>query len=701
MRFYVACGVAVAVAAGYVTWIGLRLGGPAVTEGFNDVAEAIAAAVAAAAAWSAARRSSGVTRTTWRLLAAASATWASGELAWTVYELGFGISAPFPSLADVGFIAAIPLFIGAALSVPSAPRALTARIRAVLDALLIAGAMSFASWAVWLRAVYENNAGATSVALIAAAYPVADIVVLVVLVLAFGNATARTRPAVAILIAAFASFLVADSGFAYLELNGRYGYLGSMLDAGWLLGFELIALGAVWPGRPPQEARPEQTVKLWQLTLPWLGALVLIAAVLWIGVTGSRTDTVLAVIGSATAVLFLLSQAIALRDSLRLFERSRRAERQLGERTALLSQVISRAPLGIARIGDDMRFIDANPRLLDMLAVSEKSLLRSPLDSYLNEADKVEMDKRLQKLRSGAIDQIEVDSEMRRGDGSKIWVHRSVSTIRRLDGSVDYYLVMFEDLTGKHATEQAAAANLQASERLNTLKSEFMSMVSHEFRTALTGIQGYSEIMSTQDVTPDEVKQFSTDIQNDALRLNRMITEMLDLDRIESGRVGLRISSVDLNGLLQDAVNRAQATTDAHRISTVLDTRIEKIDADSDRLIEVVSNLLSNAVKYSPNGGEIAVTSKLLDGEVEVCVRDHGQGIPPDFLHRIFGRYERYAQNGKQQVVGTGLGLAIARQIIELHKGRIWVESTLGAGSEFHFVVPVVAARTGDVAVTV
>jgi PAS domain S-box-containing protein len=688
----------VAVAAGYLIWVGLRLGGPTATEEFNDLAEAMAALVAATAAWFAARRFNGGMRTTWLLLAAASATWALGELVWTAYEIGFGIAAPFPSLADVAFVGAIPLFIGAALALPSAPRVLSARIRAVLDALLIAGAVSFASWAVWLRAVYENNAGATWVALIAATHPVADIVVLVVLVLAFGNATARMRPVVAMLIAAFVSFLVADFGFGYLELNGEYGYLGSLLDVGWLVGFELVTLAAIWPGRPAHEVKREQTVVMWQLTMPWLGAFVLIATALWLGVTGGRTDAVLAGIGSASALLFILSQAIALRDSLQLFERSRHAERQLGERTALLSQVISRAPLGIARIADDMRFIDANPRLLEMLATSERSLIGSALASYLNESEKHEMEKRLEKLRSGATDEIEVNSEMQRGDGSKIWVHRSISTIRRVDGSVDYYLVMFEDLTDKHANEQAAAANLTASERLNALKSEFMSMVSHEFRTALTGIQGYSEIMSTQGVTPDEVKEFSTDIQNDALRLNRMITEMLDLDRIESGRVSLRISSVDLNGLLQDAVNRAQATTAAHRISATLDPRIEKIDADSDRLIEVVSNLLSNAVKYSPHGGDIEVKSQLVDAGVEVSVADHGQGIPADFLSRIFGRYERYVQSGKQQVVGTGLGLAIARQIIDLHKGKIWVESTVGTGSVFHFVIPARQPQTSEVA---
>jgi signal transduction histidine kinase len=107
-------------------------------------------------------------------------------------------------------------------------------------------------------------------------------------------------------------------------------------------------------------------------------------------------------------------------------------------------------------------------------------------------------------------------------------------------------------------------------------------------------------------------------------------------------------------------------------------------------------NLLSNAVKYSPNGGEIVVSSRLDGRNVEVSVRDHGQGIPPEFVGRIFGRYERYEDAGTPQVVGTGLGLAITQQIIQLHMGRIWVESRPGDGSNFRFTIPVSEGVSAD-----
>jgi signal transduction histidine kinase len=102
-----------------------------------------------------------------------------------------------------------------------------------------------------------------------------------------------------------------------------------------------------------------------------------------------------------------------------------------------------------------------------------------------------------------------------------------------------------------------------------------------------------------------------------------------------------------------------------------------------------MTNLLSNAIKYSPEGGEVAVTSRSSAGQVEISVRDHGIGIPPDFVDRLFGRYERYENEATSKIVGTGLGLAITRRIVEMHGGRIWVESTVGSGSEFHVTIPV------------
>lgn len=227
---------------------------------------------------------------------------------------------------------------------------------------------------------------------------------------------------------------------------------------------------------------------------------------------------------------------------------------------------------------------------------------------------------------------------------------------------------------------------------LSRAKSEVMSIVSHEFRTALVGIQGFSEMMRDQVLPSDDVKAFATDIYNDSTRLNRMITEMLDLDRLEAGRADLELKPVDLNAKVGDAVDRARVSSPKCTIDTRLDATLPTVTADGDRLFQVISNLLNNAVKYSPDGGHVLITTALEGGQVHVTVQDHGVGIAPKDLARLFQRYERFSDNAVHKIEGTGLGLVIARQLVQMHGGQIWVESTLGKGSDFHFRIPVQAS---------
>ena len=158
------------------------------------------------------------------------------------------------------------------------------------------------------------------------------------------------------------------------------------------------------------------------------------------------------------------------------------------------------------------------------------------------------------------------------------------------------------------------------------------------------------------------------------------------LDRIEAGRLTLHIQEVDLASLLEDAADRARASSASHFIVCKFDER-PVVQCDPDRIAQVIANLLSNAIKYSPDGGEIAITSAVRDGLVEVGVRDHGVGIAPEFIQRLFSRYERYEKTAGK-ILGTGLGLAITRQIVEMHGGKIWVDSQVGNGSDFHFTLP-------------
>ena len=253
-------------------------------------------------------------------------------------------------------------------------------------------------------------------------------------------------------------------------------------------------------------------------------------------------------------------------------------------------------------------------------------------------------------------------------------------------------LTLFADqavasITAAEAFEQQGTAVAELR-RLSQAKSDFVSIVSHEFRTPLTGIQGFSEMMRDEDLTLAEMKEYAGDINKDAQRLNRMINEMLDLDRLESGRMALETAEVDLNALITEVAGGVLPGEADHPIRLRLDPGLGPVAGDRDKLTQVVVNLLSNAIKYSPGGGEIVVTSRAEGPSAHVLVRDRGMGIPADGLEKVFERFTRLESNATRFIQGTGLGLPIVRQIVALHGGRAWVESTVGEGSVFQFTIP-------------
>ncbi|HEY8824848.1 MAG TPA: ATP-binding protein [Candidatus Limnocylindria bacterium] len=225
-------------------------------------------------------------------------------------------------------------------------------------------------------------------------------------------------------------------------------------------------------------------------------------------------------------------------------------------------------------------------------------------------------------------------------------------------------------------------------EQLSKLRSEFVSIVSHEFRTPLTGIQGFSEMMRDEELTPAETREYAGDINKDARRLARLITDMLDLDRMESGRMTLNSEPVDLNRIVTDTAAQFRLSAANHPIELDLDRELPLLMGDADRLTQVVSNLLSNAIKYSPSGGSVELTTERANKTVTFTVRDHGIGIPAGQLERIFDRYSRIETTETRAIQGTGLGLPIVRQIVQLSEGKVWATSEVGQGSVLHVQLP-------------
>lgn len=224
-------------------------------------------------------------------------------------------------------------------------------------------------------------------------------------------------------------------------------------------------------------------------------------------------------------------------------------------------------------------------------------------------------------------------------------------------------------------------------------KSEFVSTVSHELRTPMTAIKGYTDLLYSGAAGPisAEQRRFLSTIKSNTDRLTALINDLLDISRMETGRVRFEPRPLQIGGVIADVVNvlAGQAEAKQQRLSYDIAAGLPDIMGDRDRLNQVLTNLIGNAIRYTPEGGEIVVRAYPVEKAVRVDVQDTGIGIAPEDLGHIFERFYRADHPLVQETRGTGLGLYIVKMFVEMHGGRIWVESELGKGSTFTFILPV------------
>lgn len=237
---------------------------------------------------------------------------------------------------------------------------------------------------------------------------------------------------------------------------------------------------------------------------------------------------------------------------------------------------------------------------------------------------------------------------------------------------------------------------------VDRMKTEFIGVVSHELRTPLTAIKGYVDVMLAGQTGPlNEIqREFLGIVQSSTARLGALIADMLDVSRIESGRIEIKHEAVAFGELVRSAVMTLRGEAGAKQISLLLDAPpdLPCVVGDADRITQVLINLLSNAIKYTPNGGRVRVVVEASETFVTTCVEDTGVGISSEDQQRVFQKFFRADNSLTREASGTGLGLAITRAIVEKLNGAIWLESEAGKGSRFFFTLPVAAGDPADCA---
>jgi signal transduction histidine kinase len=230
-------------------------------------------------------------------------------------------------------------------------------------------------------------------------------------------------------------------------------------------------------------------------------------------------------------------------------------------------------------------------------------------------------------------------------------------------------------------------------QRASRYKSEFLANMSHELRTPLNSSLILAKLLSENkdgNLTPEQLK-FAQTIYGAGNDLLNLINDILDLSKVEAGQVELERGLFSLREALERGVVmvRERASKNGVALQLELDSSVDLVEGDERRIRQVVFNLLSNAVKFTPAGGRVEVSTARVDGEVQIAVCDTGPGIAAADQQRIFEEFQQARSGNGERPEGTGLGLALSKSLVELHGGRIWVESEPGKGSTFTFTLPV------------
>lgn len=295
--------------------------------------------------------------------------------------------------------------------------------------------------------------------------------------------------------------------------------------------------------------------------------------------------------------------------------------------------------------------------------------------------------------------------DARRKDGSHVPVEISLSPIK--SGTEYRVTAIIRDVTERRQMEDELRAvqekyirelELRSSEteKANQLKTEFLANMSHELRSPLHTVIGFAELL-TEEIEGqlnEKQKRFIRHIHDDSLHLLDLINDLLDLSKIEAGRLELRYETFEVSAVLEEALASIRPRATAKSVQIRTDVSIPTtIVADRLRLKQILNNLLTNAVKFTPNGGGVCIEGALQDGFAQISVADTGIGIGEDQQKAVFDKFYQVRTAAKVESEGTGLGLAITRRLVEQHGGRIWLKSAVGSGSRFTFTIPLDQVR--------
>ncbi|HEV7875733.1 MAG TPA: ATP-binding protein [Nocardioides sp.] len=635
-------------------------------------------------------QTTGKRRRTWRLFMGAAVVAVVGNF-WTMATGADPVAAP-SLVSEASIVVALLMSIAGLLSFPGI------RLRGIdllvmsLDGVVAAGAVLIMSTLLVYSRLLDSAAGANDVTN-TLLFPLLDIVLVTVAVLLILRGRGPDRPILALVASGFVMYALADLAFSVMAEQDRFEF-GTPLDLGWIAGYLLIALAAWYPSDlsdAPVHAADNGASDSRGTVVVF--SVLLIAALVQVGFGKSgRLEGAQAVLWLVLLVATGARQALLAGDNAAL---RRGLERRVNDQTADLRRLARQTEVLLSSVGDGIYGVDHEGRVTFVNPSGARALGYEPHDLHGRSAHDMfhapdaegnpfpsEGCYVADAIREGRMATAEADVYVR-ADGTSFPVEITASPVvddDRLRGAV----VAFRDVTQRREVDR--------------MKDEFLSVVSHELRTPLTSIRGSLGLLASGklgDLTPRAGSMVTIALQSSE-RLTRLINDLLDIERIESGTRPMEVSAHDARQLLAAAAKQIDGLATSVGVRVEVGASTGRVLADDDGIMQTLTNLLGNAIKYSEPGGSVVLDAAEDEGLVLFRVRDQGRGIPADKLETVFERFEQVDSSDARQKGGTGLGLAISRSIIERHGGRIWAESELGVGTTVKFTLPSVRRRPAD-----
>ncbi len=387
--------------------------------------------------------------------------------------------------------------------------------------------------------------------------------------------------------------------------------------------------------------------------------------------------------------------------SIRDMEDQIKSEEALKDVENKYKNIVQQSLGGIYQSSPEGRFVSANPAM-------SKTLGYDSPEEFMDAIGHIQTDFYVEDtVREGLLDQInsqkgatDLEAQVRKKDGSIIWVSETCRPVFKENGELDYYEGTMIDITHRKDAEAALIKAKAQSDVANRAKSEFLANMSHELRTPLNAIIGFSEIIKDElfgSISQPEYKEYSTDIHKAGAHLLQLINDILDMSKIEAGKRELYEESLDLNAIIESSFKMVKPKADEKSIliENMISVDLPRFKGEELAMKQVFINLLNNGVKFTKEAGKIAVDAHIVaEGEenaggLVICVSDTGIGMAEDDIGRALSAFGQVDGDYNKHTSGTGLGLTLSKQLVELHEGVLEIDSTVNKGTNIYLKFPV------------